>query len=90
MGQALAYSIMKHETSWSNTDDAMVQLWRMGTKGRHKMRQAVDEALRSHELRDFLEGMDAVVEEPEPIFSKGILRGMLRIFFWTLPNYRAR
>ena len=56
--QALAFSIMRQETCWSNTDRAIVQEWQAGAKGRRRLVAAVEDSLHAPELKEFLEGID--------------------------------
>ena len=88
--QALAYSIMRHETCWASTDRAIVQQWQAGSKGRRALVAAVEESLYSPELKEFLEGMDPVHESPEPLNSKGSLVKASRLLFFSVPTYRSR
>ena len=88
--QALAYSIMKHETSWANTDRAIVEQWQSGSSGRRKLIEDICETLRSPELGDFLEGMDPTVENPPAMRSRGFLTLLSRLFLFTVPTYRVR
>lgn len=88
--QALAFSIMRQETCWSNTDKAIVQEWQSGARGRRRLVAAVEDSLHAPELKDFLEGMDPSEEKPEPINGKGRLATLARMLFFTVPSYRVR
>ena len=89
-GQALAFSLMKHETYWANTDRALVDQWQSGRAGRLSLIAAIQETLRGPDLRDFLECMDAVCEEPEPFKSKSLWVTLSRLFLFTVPRYRIK
>ena len=41
-------------------------------------------------LRDFLDGMDAAVENPEPMRSRRFWVTLSRLFLFTVPGYRVR
>lgn len=89
-GQALAFSLMKHETYWANTDRALVDQWQSGRAGRLSLIAAIQGTLRGPDLQDFLECMDAVCEEPEPFKSKSLWVTLSRLFLFTVPRYRIK
>lgn len=81
---------MRYETCWASTDRAMVTQWQAGSKGRRALVAAVEESLYSPEMQEFLEGMDLVDENPEPLNSKGYLVKLSRSLFFTVPGSRSR
>ena len=81
---------MKHETCRASTDKALVDLWQAGGKGRCALNAAITDTLQSSELQGFLESLDAMHEEPEPIGAKGFRVLLSRMFLLTLPSNRPR
>lgn len=90
IAQALAFGIMRYESTWASTDKALVQQWRAGRKGRHHVVQSVLEILQGPELIGFLEGLDGENEAPEKLTSRGWLTTLSRVLFWTLPDHRVK
>ena len=72
------------------TKHTIAYLARPGSKGQRMLVASIEESMQSPELQDFLEGMDAVPEEPQPINSNGFLVMLSRTFFLTVPSHRDR
>lgn len=81
---------MRYETRWANTGRSIPEEWRSGIKGHCRLAATVEDSLHTPEVSHFLEGMDRLSEEPEPISSKGFLVTLSRMFLFTLPSHRIR
>ena len=82
----MAYAILKHESLWGPTGQAMVQQWALGRPGRRRIVKMMDEIVASPELARFLESLDCrQLPLEESVWSHGWWEGLCRIFCCALP-----
>ena len=88
--QALAFAILKHESLWSATDEAIVQQWPRGRHGRRRIIADIEDILASPETFSFLDGLDEEPLHAERLTSGGILTTLARLLCCSLPARRIR